>query len=386
MSAIITECPRCTRDLDGEMRTGILEGKTYCKHCYLFLASRSDFEFETMQDDSGAGPAAAASASSAPEPEPEPEPEFKLTSSFSSSHGLTKAQFKRRNQVFEPNDIVEVEYALDGESQEKIGFGQVVSMNPPPVSTRSTEEGVRTLTIRWLYQYEDLTDQLDEEDIAAVDFSDGDFAFSTHEDTVNAYNVIAKREMTVEFMFDGDNLEKIKGVKSEDTAPQPATTLPRHLEITKEWLLSYRIWKDTKFGADWWFILNSLLKMGPDRINADTRLRLESIFFDAEKEPGPAEVTWQDLRPHEQVNFCNACGMKRMTTSKWVELKWNVGKHCQQRIQALQSICAFMFRARTEAEQNKADMSAQWLQQTTDNLTALKGVAMDAISGNDHHL
>ena len=349
---------------------------------------------------------------------------------------LTAEQYARRNKEYPVNSIVEIEYSVPGDGMEHIGYGEVVRMAPIPMATRSGQPTHRTMRIRWLYDYEAL---VSEENVTAeafekLNFQDGDLAFSNHEQDVNVYNVVRTcndmRE-TIEFYYDGHNLmlERHRGTSvpsarlydasdddedgdeemevlelSDDTdvdeivihrsRPHAAAaaaqaeaeaddeSLPRHLFIVKEFLFSNKIWSDTKYGADWWFMLNSLLSMGHSSTNTRARSSLEETFFDSpaeNREPLPGKVTWDAIDPERAK--CAACGIVRMLTWRWVETGWDVGKTCKQRIDVLRLACDFLFNKRAEAMASKPHLPIRWLKRVTDKLNELRSDCMLAIAG-----
>jgi len=356
-----------------------------------------------------------------------------------STEKLTPEQHARRNNEYTTNDIGEIEYAVSGDAMEHIGYGEVVRMAPIPMATRSGTPAFRTMRIRWIYECEDLMaeDSISPDAFEKLDFEDGDMAFSNHQQDVNVYNVVRVRnEMrdTVEFYYDGRSLRpasqrgavihdeqdeeeqnheedgekdsndegpssmdidesddeemiipRRRGlVPSSAAASEPADeSLPRHLFIVKEFLFSNKVWSDTKYGADWWFTLNSLLSMGHSSTNTRARSILEEMFFDTpeeNREPVLCEVSWDRIVPAERVK-CDACGIKRMVTWSWEETGWSVGKTCKERIDTLHTTCAFMFNARTEAMASKPHLPLRWLEKVTKKLNRLRNDCMLAIAG-----
>lgn len=290
---------------------------------------------------------------------------------------LTARQEARKNKIYKEGDIVQVEYAVPGETFEHIGFGIVKAMN----SARSSN-GYLTARIAWIYDRPDLladNDELDEAVLDEMNFEDGDYASSDHEQDVNVYNIVGThnsemRDM-IKFFWDGTDLKPIEPVG----APRH---LPQHLVVLKEWLLSYKIWKDTRFGTNWWFTINSLLGIGHATTNSSTRTALEEFFLGEGREPSVSTpVTWERITATSER--CDACGHSRFVTARWAEKGWVVGKTCQARIEALYQVCKYMQTVRSTAEENKAHLSHDWLERVNARLNELSKAAQLAIA-SDH--
>lgn len=295
---------------------------------------------------------------------------------------LTRQQYARKNAEYKPGDLIKVEYVVPGESMEHIGYCEVVSMGPKPA--RNSGE-YRKLRIKWLYDRDDLLGEVDAPDreaLDALDFEDGDWAYSNLEQELNVYNVVGKMgpDSTVEFMWDGTTLRPFK---AEQVHGQPDDRLARHLCLAKEWLLSLNIWQDTKVGNDTWFALNSLMGMGHATVDSTAiRETLKRTFFDAEKnmEPKHFGLTWVTLDTPIKGK-CNACGIQRMLTQRCPQLKWTVGVHCRARLDTLAHMCTFMANKRAEIKGFGERVPAAWLQAVSTELNTLRSKAMDAIAG-----
>ena len=308
----------------------------------------------------------------------------------SQGESLTLNQHLRRNKVYDVGSIVMVEYDNDGE--EETGFGMIKTVNPHHEDDETTDA---TLVIRWLYSRDDiLTDgNVDEKRLEQLNFEDGDYAVSDNEQTVFVYNVCRSVNFAAEFYYDGelhrledvDNLDAESDYSScsEEEEEQEIDTrdLPNHLAVLKMWLLSYKIWTDTKYGYDWWFTLQLLWSMG--RESNQARARLQNMFFDGPlREPIKIKVTWDPLPAAQSNNFCDACGMDRHSSYKWMETGWKVGQHCRQRIEALKNTCDFIQSIRTHANQNKDGLTHQWLKRTDAIMRALRERAQQAITAS----
>jgi hypothetical protein len=289
---------------------------------------------------------------------------------------LTTEQNARKDKVYKEGDIVEVEYNAEGESVEQIGYGIVKGM-----IRHLSPNGHAMAHIVWIYERQDLiadNDELEESVLEDMDFEDGDYASSDHEQDVNVYNIVRTRndEMRdlVKFFWDGTKLASLE-------APAPRAELPRHLVLLKEWLLSYKIWKDTDFGSRWWFTINALMNIGHAKKNLSTRTSLQGFFFRKDYEPCISTgLTWERIIANEE---CDACGQVRAVTAKWVEKGWIVGKTCQSRIDALYQSCKYIQTIRATAEENKLNISKAWLERVSLKLDALGKTAQLAIAG-DH--
>lgn len=290
---------------------------------------------------------------------------------------LTPEQNARKDKVYKEGDIVEVEYNAPGETEEQKGFGIIKAMNH-----KRSPQGHLTARIVWIYERQDLladNDELEESVLEDMNFEDGDYASSDHEQNVNVYNIVCTRneEMRdlIKFFWDGTKLKSI-----EPSAPRKQ--LPQHLVLLKEWLLSYKIWKDTRFGTNWWWTINSLLNIGHATSNLSTRTALEGFFLRNDKEPCVSTaVTWE--RVVATSERCDACGNSRFVTAKWVEKGWTVGKTCQARIDALYQTCLYMQTVRATAAENKLNISQVWLERVSLKLHELSTTAQLAIAG-DH--
>jgi len=310
---------------------------------------------------------------------------------------LTADQHARRNAEYTPGDIVEIEYTVPGDSVEHVAYGEVVRMAPIPMETRSGQPTYRTMRIRWIYDYEALAedDDIDAEALEKLDFEDGDLAFSNHEQDVNVYSAVSvhnELRESIEFYWDGRALRPAASrgkappeVHDEDDgedAAEAALDLPRHLFIVQEFLFSDKIWSDTKYGADWWFTLNSLLSMGHATTNSAARCVLEQTFFDSRennREPVRGSVTWESIEAERAK--CSACGIVRCVTWLWKETQWEIGGSCKNRIDVLHNACALIFNKRAEALSSKPHMPLYWLQKTTEQLNEMRNECMQAIAG-----
>ncbi len=288
---------------------------------------------------------------------------------------LTPAQELRKNKVYKKGDIVEIEYKVAGEEEEQKGFGIIVKMN------EGLSQGFRTAKVTWIYERQHLlddNDELEESVLEEFNFDDGDYASSDHEQDVNVYNIVRTHEnmrSLIKFFWDGTDLTPLEPTSK----PQE---LPQHLALLKEWLLSYKPWKDTRLGSNWWWTINSLLNIGHATSNSSTRSALEGFFLDEDREPKlTTEVTWESIEATSET--CDACGNSRFVTAKWVEKGWLVGKTCQARIDALYNTCKYMQAARAKAKETKESMSRFWLERVFARLEDLSKTAQLAIAG-DH--
>jgi hypothetical protein len=252
-------------------------------------------------------------------------------------------------------------------------------MNPIPLENGK----FRTMRIKWLYDRNDLlneNDNLDDEALGDVDFGDGDWAFSDLEQEVNVYNVVGKNqgpEGGVEFHYDGQSLRRLHSKRNQRADPE----LPRHLCIVRDWLLSHKIWDDTKYGSDLWFTLISLLSMGYSTNLSSSRHVLQQYLFDGEnhQEPRGKIVHWRNTAAVREK--CDACGITRLLSQRCDDLRWNVGGHCSARISVLAEICLFISQLRKDVKQRgPAIMSGEWLDRAVTELNRLRTKAMDVIA------
>ncbi len=338
---------------------------------------------------------------------------------------LTAEQKARKNTEYAVGDLVRVEYMTVDDNVEHIEFAEVKSMGPLPHSTRSGREVFRLMTINWVYDYKSLVDELGEETLAGLDFMEGDYAYSDHDQEVNVYNCIGqcndKREL-IEFEFDGENLRKLKnqydhtkpGEKrgeedsdEEEYAPpqdenelirefipkkkqkldQPVQ-LPRHEFIVMQFLQSYTLWTDTKYGRDLYFVINQVMTMGNAITSSTHHMRIEAreqlihTFFEENMEPKHAELEWDLISPVKR--WCEACGMQRWLRWKTTieEKEWNVGSTCKHRMQALQQICSFLTKWRREAKSNNGQPFKPYrMAKIVKELNDLRSSAQQALAG-----
>ncbi len=335
---------------------------------------------------------------------------------------LTAEQKARNNTEYAVGDLVRVEYTTVDDNLEHIEFAEVKSMGPLPHSTRSGREVFRLMTINWVYDYKSLVDELGEETLAGLDFMEGDYAYSDHDQEVNVYNCIGqcndKREL-IEFEFDGENLRKLKnqydhtkpGEKrgeedsdEEEYAPpqdenelvqefipkkkqklDKPVQLPRHEFIVMQFLQSYKLWTDTKYGRDLYFVINSLMTMG-HQSNFEAREKLIHMFFEENMEPKGNVLEWEEIEAtHEQ---CDACGIARHL--KWRmnssmlddDEAWQVGSHCKNRIEALSRLCSYVAMCRKEAKEKEGKAFKPYkMAKVVRELNEIRSQAQEAIAG-----
>lgn len=330
---------------------------------------------------------------------PQPAPTEAASSSSSSSAAAASsdgdtpnaAQLARANVEYQVGDIVQLEYTRENEEHESLGYGEVVRMLPIPRATRSGHPTYRQMVIRWIFEYDDLlreeADSIDADILAEVEFEDGDYAFSHHEQQINVYNVVGtKNELrpVIEFMWDGTNLGPIQ--KKFPQSSNPAQDIPRHLALIKEFLCSHKIWSDTKTGCDWWFLVNRLLTMGREGSNPEKRAEMEVYFFDKtnnlEPKAAPA-ITWERVATGSEKAYCDACGCHRFVAWRWVEKDWKLGSVCKERIDVVDKFARQLREWRARVAQHGNNISQFWLHQVAWKLNALRDEAAEAIRG-DH--
>lgn len=308
---------------------------------------------------------------------------------------LTTAQCRRREAVHAIGAHVKIEYDKDGEEQ--IGYGVVTAVDTVPASKQHDP----IVVIDWIYEKDDLlAEGISEARLAEMNFDDGDYARSDHSGEVCVYNV-SPCKINIEFYFDGSlhRLEDVDEADNEDEeeeyAPPAAASssssssthdLPAHLAHLKEWLLSYKIWSDTKYGGDWWFLLQSLLSLGHGTSNQAARARLQSdCFEDTHREPKRIVVAWEPLSASDKQPgkfHCDACGMARPVSDTWTQTGWKVGKHCKQRIEALTRTCTYMQACRELAKKTPIKLTRAFLAMADQALNRLRAQAQEALAAN----
>jgi len=268
--------------------------------------------------------------------------------------------------TFAPGTLVRVDYCMEGEEDEDVQHGQAEFVRVDP------EKGA---CIRWIYDHRDVLKQArapERQVMEALDFGEGDYALSNDEQFTDPGNLVGLFRETIDFEYDVEtNALSRREEKDKEY-------LPDHLARFRLWLMSDD-WQD-EYGANLAFLLHTLVSLGRDGANAESRQRLRAYFFE-DQEPIQAPLTCVPVAVYNDT--CHACNLPRTLRWHCLELDWYVGVHCKARMEALQALCAGIGAIRSEAFGARPRFPEDWLAKKFDGLAELRMQAQGALAVNE---